>query len=248
MRIKSPFRDYYDGVAFSEEPLYVRRTVQYGEEKIFSLIDGISSLYYQKGVIFFCGEPTRFVQVTDKGVTDNGESYTFYRASAMENYLANTPYYKLWKKESDGKYNPKMARWREKEAKGFQPIDGVEITGYLQREIYSWLHRIEINRWANNTGMENVASYIRDFADKGVNSDCINIPIIIWKPHVLIVNPQLSPYSFGKIKDAQTAYQSIEMFLSNIAHPNKPILPISDRDMRDAKGFDKWSFRKEKTK
>lgn len=60
-------------------------------------------------------------------------------------------------------------------------------------------------------------------------------------------NVPLKNYQFYRVKDAFTAYQEINQFLSNVAHPNKPIPTVSDRDMIVAKGFDlKTSFRKEK--
>jgi hypothetical protein len=38
------------------------------------------------------------------------------------------------------------------------------------------------------------------------------------------------------------------MFMCNLAVPQKPIPEVSDADMVVAKGFDKWSFRKEPRK
>lgn len=45
-----------------------------------------------------------------------------------------------------------------------------------------------------------------------------------------------------------TAYQELQMWMSNQAIPHKPIPKVSDKDMVTAKGFDKWSFRKEPQK
>lgn len=58
----------------------------------------------------------------------------------------------------------------------------------------------------------------------------------------------LKDLEFFKKFDASHAYQEISMFLGGIASPEKPIPPVSDDDMRDAKGFDAWSFRKEPKK
>jgi len=68
-----------------------------------------------------------------------------------------------------------------------------------------------------------------------------------WKPEPnLLVNPLLKNYSFQRVMDAFTAYQEISMFLGGMAKPDKPIPHVSDKDMLQAKGFDKkWSFRRE---
>lgn len=249
MRIKSPFRDYYDGVAYSESPLYLRKTEIYGTRTgLDDLIRfKILSPYYEKGVLYFCGTPYRFIRLTERG---ENKSHTFYNAASMEKYLSGTPFYKEWKKESNQRYTPQSLLWNMKKLRG-KLIDGVEITGLLQYELYAYLHRISRGTYdVLEDKLTNHKIYNKD------NQDLIptllpvlqNTPAVVVKGGELILNPQLSSYEFAKIKDPQTTYQSIEMFLSNIAHPNKPIPAISDRDMRDAKGFDKWSFRKESLK
>lgn len=62
------------------------------------------------------------------------------------------------------------------------------------------------------------------------------------------LNCRLEDYQFYRIFDAYRAYQEIRMWLSNQAAPEKPIPHIPDIIMRDAKGFDKYSFRKDKQK
>ena len=49
-----------------------------------------------------------------------------------------------------------------------------------------------------------------------------------------------------RIKDPYTAYQELSMYLGNMAFPNKPIPTISDEVMAEIKGFNKFSFRKDK--
>lgn len=62
----------------------------------------------------------------------------------------------------------------------------------------------------------------------------------------VFANPQLTLYNFQRIKDPISAFQEIAMFLSS---PNEPQIPeIDDKTMAQAKGFDKWSFRKQSTK
>ena len=61
---------------------------------------------------------------------------------------------------------------------------------------------------------------------------------------ITTVNVRLNQYEFFKIFGPQEAFQEIEMFMSNLAFPNRPIPHVSDEDLALAKGFDKWSFRK----
>lgn len=61
-------------------------------------------------------------------------------------------------------------------------------------------------------------------------------------------NPCLRSYDFAKILDPYTAFQNLRMWLSAQAHPEPPIPHIDDKTMAEAKGFNKWSFRKEPTK
>jgi len=58
-------------------------------------------------------------------------------------------------------------------------------------------------------------------------------------------NEKLEPLGFVRMFDPYTAFQEIYMFVCNMAMPDKPIPEVSDADMVIAKGFNKWSFRKE---
>lgn len=66
---------------------------------------------------------------------------------------------------------------------------------------------------------------------------------------ILTVNPELARMQFYKLFDPFSAYQEIAMFLSGVlGWPENATVQISDKDMRDAKGFDDWSFKKMPTK
>ena len=65
----------------------------------------------------------------------------------------------------------------------------------------------------------------------------------------LTVNPELATLQFYKMFDPFTAYQEIAMFLSGVlGWPENATVQVSDKDMRDAKGFDDWSFKTLPTK
>jgi len=61
-------------------------------------------------------------------------------------------------------------------------------------------------------------------------------------------NDELKPLGFVRVFDPYSAFQEIYMFMCNLAVPQKPIPKVSDADMVVAKGFDKYSFRKDHRK
>ena len=68
------------------------------------------------------------------------------------------------------------------------------------------------------------------------------------KPAIL-VNPILREFEFQKVMNPQIAWQEISMFYFGVLGYNeKPMIQISDSDMKWKKGFDNWSFKKLPTK
>lgn len=73
----------------------------------------------------------------------------------------------------------------------------------------------------------------------------LDTPVIAVVDNWAIVNPVLGNFCFQKIKDSFSAFQEIEMFLTNDLVKQVDPAPLSDRDRAKAHGFDKWSFRKD---
>jgi hypothetical protein len=81
-----------------------------------------------------------------------------------------------------------------------------------------------------------------------------NVPLFIaenqwhnYKQETLItLNGSLKEVEFYRVFDTYRTYQEISMYLGNFVQPRKPIPAISDEIMAEAKGFDRFSFRKEK--
>lgn len=75
-------------------------------------------------------------------------------------------------------------------------------------------------------------------------------PIIVgyWRPQrdgcTITYNACLKDHEFFRVVEPYTAFQELQMFMSNLAVPLKEIPEIPDKDMAGIKGFDKWSFRK----
>jgi len=59
-------------------------------------------------------------------------------------------------------------------------------------------------------------------------------------------NGSLRRFDFMKVKDPFQAYQDLSMYIGGVlGAPEKETVEIDDDCMRDKKGFDKWSFRKQ---
>jgi hypothetical protein len=65
-------------------------------------------------------------------------------------------------------------------------------------------------------------------------------------PFVITKNPILKDIGFQKVKDIFTCFQDIQTFLSNVLVKKEVDTIISDIDLLHSKGYDKYSFRKEK--
>jgi len=64
-----------------------------------------------------------------------------------------------------------------------------------------------------------------------------------------IWNPRLRDYNFARVVGPYEAFQEIEMFIGNLAIPEKPVPPRTDIEKIESHGFDKKiSFRKGKNK
>lgn len=61
-------------------------------------------------------------------------------------------------------------------------------------------------------------------------------------------NPLIKKYGFEKIIDPYTAFQELYMFLAAKAKPEKIVPEMSNLDKAFSKGFDRFSFRKDKSR
>lgn len=74
-------------------------------------------------------------------------------------------------------------------------------------------------------------------------------PIYVQYKERLVLNECLKDLNFQKVFPPQLAYQELMMYFgSALAAPEKTIPSIDDKTMLMAKGFDKYSFRKDKQK
>mgnify|MGYP003622274691 FL=1 len=64
----------------------------------------------------------------------------------------------------------------------------------------------------------------------------------------MTLDDRLKSVHFYQVFDPEMACQELSTFVGGMAVPSKEMPEISDADMRDIKGFNEWSFKKEPTK
>lgn len=135
------------------------------------------------------------------------------------------------------------------------------ITKYSGEWIHKWCYSIddviEFNEQHDQKLIKNNHLYIKQsFNNYRQMSSYMKLETLFEKYPIFVTNNYgtltynecLRQYEFYKIVDPFLAFQEISIFLNNIARPMKPIPEIDDKLLAEAKGFDKWSFRKEPTK
>jgi hypothetical protein len=82
--------------------------------------------------------------------------------------------------------------------------------------------------------------------DKFVQYNC---PIFVYDYKHLYINPILNDFHFYKVFDAYAAYQEVAMYVGGVLlSKTNPIPEVSDQIRLESHGFDKHSFRKDKSK
>ena len=110
-----------------------------------------------------------------------------------------------------------------------------------------------------------IVKYIEDFSKLSVTPDVFHKlegPIFVVYPDRLyaegnirqaltkvVVNEQLSKFEFQRLVDPYTAYQELSMFVGGVLkQATKPVPVPDDETLAEIKGFNKYSFRKDKSK
>lgn len=77
----------------------------------------------------------------------------------------------------------------------------------------------------------------------------LNVPMFLVFDNTLVKNPNLKEWGLTKFKDGVSVFQEISSFISGtLATANQMKHVASDKELIQAHGFDKHSFRKGKTK
>lgn len=225
MRIISDFRDYYDCVQSLDNErdiVYLRKPItELGKNYPFPLLKSCTYASYvevKPYIIGFCNKIYPVIALTSTKVYPYAEHFC-HNIDDVDKFI--------------NKYCSKKS------------IDAYRLSRNKKyASLYVYIRRYALEEFFDTCTNES-GNYTNIFL-------CKNSPIFVasLNDHVgnytLAWNVCLKHYSFFRVVGPQVAYQEILMFLNNIAKPLKPIPKVSDSDLIVAKGFDKYSFRKEK--
>lgn len=224
MRIISEFHDYYDSVqAMGQDQslLYVRNE---REESVEGKSYPFPHMYYSRDThqyaIGFCGKiyPALDIYNWGYGINQNVNSWC-HSLEDVDQFVES--------------------HFKKKEVEIYR-------SGRSNRSLWGIRSLV---RDAVKKFFDEFEAKKETFKELFIKEKC---PVIVGKwcsPHLgnpckMIFNASLKDYEFFRVVEPYTAFQEIQMFMSNLAVPLKPIPEISDKIMVDIKGFDKWSFRK----
>lgn len=228
MRIISKKHDYYDCIQKygQDDILYIRDEK---EVKINFTFNSISeyigssdrgfSLHNQ--LIGFCGKLYPCIYLRYPRYGDKGTCY--YSMELLDNHIQKI-FPKLAKE-----FDKKSRRYFRRYSKTWQSSIRDEINGYFE-----WFNQQE------NKAKLVILNKMFDLAP------LFSVHYHSYNESLIILNCMLRNYEFYKVFDVQRTFQELQMWMSNIAKPIKPLPRIDDVTMAEAKGYDKFSFRKEK--
>lgn len=253
MRIISKQRDYYDCVmkhAAGDPNVFVRMKseVEVNASNLSETIKGLMIEFWnnpptecrpfnlQTVMIGFCGKVYPALQVTytiDKWI--DSKTDTFYNVEEYRNFIQHYAKISGNKKIVDYYYKKSKSRysWHRPNSDTdisissfFDKWHGSEKFSDLFFQLKSPVFILKKERKRDEFS---VSSY--DNSIKGIFEFCIDTPI--------------DQYKFHKVFDTYSAYQEIEMYYFGVLGCTEvDMVNISDLDMRNQKGFDKWSFKK----
>lgn len=237
MRIISKFTDYYDGGAvYGIDPLhtYIREKKEIEDYKINHSLSNFS-------VIGFCGE--LYVVVLHPSLTRQyypekpikGE-YFLIGDDAIKYKYYDEQYYRF-----DNKYNIKDGTIVPRFPKG-----KYNYHKYISYQISNIQN--EYNELKNSNELKEIFLKYKTPIFLLFKSTNHHTDVNRYKQYgTLILNIKLKDLEFFKIKNTTTAFQEVEQYISNIlvSDPQGDVTVGDDIVIRDSKGFDDKSFKKE---
>lgn len=240
MKIRSPFRDYYDSAHgwYSPDPMYVRKTYKIKPPErdrfvykkiwdgrtgdIYDAMPRYDNYQVPRCLLCFCGKAYPFWTAKDV----HSKVHYFYTLEDLEIFLT---------RESTVLSATTTINYRH-------------VINELQskNKMHWW------SRWSRNNRYAFSLEGYKAFVD---NVDLIipaeefievDAPVFLLTDKEKIVNPELRLIDFVTQVDPFTAYQEIEMFIGNqLVKQMDPDLKRTDEEIAESKGFDrKTSFRK----
>lgn len=268
MRIVSPYRDYYDGVmahAMDTDLVYVRKPKAFkcgggkGEIKtrfsppvMIQLPFGRTSRYpgHKVFTIGFCGRIYRCVHMwacKEPWTKYDRNHQSLYRYKynplipSMWSYLRrdedpeqirkSTPY----PLDDDDNYISEFAHNAEQVIAFFTKHYFTDKRDKDQQGRYGEFCAKWREFFERNDGVEFHAPFTTH-----------NVPNFVLHKDFVFFNDCLKKYGFARKFDPYTAYQELSMYVGGVLRgPSVEMVQIKDEDKVKAKGFNKWSFRRE---
>lgn len=227
MRIKSNFKDYYDGVQrtiFDPSVVYIREQLGYNQGRVYYAryldreLESIRTGHVTVGVA------GKFYHIVSIGGPIKGYEYYYDIDSLDKGYEKH-----FGKKISQ---NNAFKSWQNMPTQRADYVEYFKSGGNIFNPVQSekLFHQYK--------------TPLILLGDYGLTAE----QYYTNETFGLIVNPNLSRLQFFKVMDAVTVFQEIYMYLSGVLAGNNPEIPkVSDEDLITAKGFDlRTSFRKAK--
>ena len=237
MRIISRFHDYYDCVqAMGQDRslVYVRNPEEVDCKQggfFFPSFTACMRTYYDRF------DATHKLDVDDHVVGFCGKVYPVVKLKYID------------RNRAIGEECPKKFCYNIEDVDAFihehfkeKQIECYESKDHIPNSQWQWYHR---RRFFTEFFDKNKGS--THWENKFVEKHC---PIIVGdcRERKIIYNGKLKDLEFMRVFDPYRAFQEIAMYYGGMAVPLKPMPKITDETMAEIKGFDKFSFRKDKKK
>jgi len=241
MRLLSKQHDYYDSIFrnYSKDSnVFVRNSsnatvIVKGMPSISLPEVKYKSFYYrfEFGIVGFCGNVYPYIKVIER---DGEIPYT-----TIENHVYSlTDLIKVVKGYGDNKL------------KYVNSSTGLYTDFY--KIVEDWLENSQIDRWQECFELDKCKDLTDIFTEHKVAYFNICLEKFPYDDNVTLY-PVLADYQFFRVYDIFATYQTLEYYLEYylcnilVAPDNPYIEPVSDKIKAESKGFDKFSFRKEKS-
>jgi len=226
MRIISDFRDFYDCMQRSDgerEPLWLRNPVteEFKPEKypLPRMPDPHGRIWTIQRIIGFCGKIFPFLEMHDSRGAYGSRTVLCADPESIDRFIKED----LPQDYQDDFFAPPRS------GRGFW-------LGLRRQVVRDWF--AECGKKSGSFGdlfaRNRSPVFVASFPGKGLGGDA-----------TMTFNASLKGLGFQKVFPPAQAYQEIRMFLDNMAVPHKPLPKLDDITLAEAKGFDKFSFRKD---
>lgn len=238
MKIISPFRDYYDSaLAYGHDNrvVYVRKT-----EELYNATDPVLKTNSQYKALFSSlgesgceGYDRSSIIFNPTQILFCGKMYRGIRVTAKLHWSLPQV------KKTEVYYHAEALENAVRDLGGSLDLD------HQPRHRYWWTDTVRagtVREWLSQQGIDS-------YYDYAVENRFVAVVADPSSPARVINNPCLASYDFYRVVNPVTAYQEIDMYVSGVLpSANAVVSPTPDKYKIHAHGFDKSSFRKDRTK